>query len=562
MREKDDGFSIVELIMAMGVLSIAMAGFGTYFVNGARTVDQQRDQRQAAQLASTAIEQVRALQATALLVGRGQAAVQTQWNEALTGPFKDRLKPYLDSMAMGFEEKATGGADAAIPTSTTTQKVNGTDFKQTIFVGTCEVYFVKTDRCVDPTTATNVPADETQKLKYFRVVVLLSWAQQGCATDRCGYLASTLISRLVEPQFEIKRPSPVVRSVSVNPIPTFYVGLNKVTHQYRATGGTLPNKWTFTGLPPGLTGDKDGLISGTPTTAGSYSSGTATVTDDAGRSDTLSSGITYLVVVPPAVAGVSAQTNHVGETFTMQPTATGGDTAGTSKYQWSLTTVPAGLGIAIDSSTGKITGTVSAGYTATIRATDGNGIYGEATYTHTVSPAITLTKPADQTVALGSAVTATASASGGETGRLVFSATGLPANVSIDRSTGVISGTPVIPGRYLPTVSVTDGFGSPVSDRFVLTVTTTGLQITAPGTEVTTSSGSSTTVTVADNAKDIGALGVTTTVLGTPAGMTWNANRSTFTGTPTTPGTYQVTVTSVSVTPVSTAVYNFLWTVT
>ncbi|HEY7595259.1 MAG TPA: S8 family serine peptidase [Actinophytocola sp.] len=54
--------------------------------------------------------------------------------------------------------------------------------------------------------------------------------------------------------------------------------------QLNVFGGTAPYSWTATGLPPGLAIDDSGLISGTPTTEGSYSV-TATVTDSAGLSD-------------------------------------------------------------------------------------------------------------------------------------------------------------------------------------------------------------------------------------------------------------------------------------
>jgi hypothetical protein len=57
--------------------------------------------------------------------------------------------------------------------------------------------------------------------------------------------------------------------------------------QLGATGGVTPYSWSATNLPPGLTIAADtGLISGTPTTAGSYSV-VATVTDPAGGSDTM-----------------------------------------------------------------------------------------------------------------------------------------------------------------------------------------------------------------------------------------------------------------------------------
>ncbi|WP_342787151.1 S8 family peptidase [Saccharothrix saharensis] len=53
--------------------------------------------------------------------------------------------------------------------------------------------------------------------------------------------------------------------------------------QLKASGGTPPYTWSATGLPPGLTiAAATGLISGTPTTAGTYSV-TAAVTDSAGK---------------------------------------------------------------------------------------------------------------------------------------------------------------------------------------------------------------------------------------------------------------------------------------
>ncbi|MFI9812145.1 S8 family peptidase [Saccharothrix variisporea] len=49
-----------------------------------------------------------------------------------------------------------------------------------------------------------------------------------------------------------------------------------------ATGGTPPYTFSFTGLPPGLTGGSNGTVTGTPTTSGTYNV-TVTVTDSASR---------------------------------------------------------------------------------------------------------------------------------------------------------------------------------------------------------------------------------------------------------------------------------------
>jgi subtilisin family serine protease len=55
-----------------------------------------------------------------------------------------------------------------------------------------------------------------------------------------------------------------------------------VNLQLSATGGTPPYTWTVTGLPPGLSASTGGLITGAPTTAGTYTV-TATVSDSASK---------------------------------------------------------------------------------------------------------------------------------------------------------------------------------------------------------------------------------------------------------------------------------------
>jgi Putative Ig domain len=57
--------------------------------------------------------------------------------------------------------------------------------------------------------------------------------------------------------------------------------------QLSASGGTSPYTWSATGLPPGLSISSSGLISGTPTTAGSYSV-TATAHDATGATGSAS----------------------------------------------------------------------------------------------------------------------------------------------------------------------------------------------------------------------------------------------------------------------------------
>ena len=119
-----------------------------------------------------------------------------------------------------------------------------------------------------------------------------------------------------------------------------------------ASGGTLPYTWTITGLPPGLTTNGEGVISGTPTAdVGSPYSVKVTVTDAALNSVsktyslTVSSGlaITGPASLPAGIVGVEYAATTI--------TASGGS----GVYTWSATGLPTGLSIAI--ATGVISGT-------------------------------------------------------------------------------------------------------------------------------------------------------------------------------------------------------------
>jgi subtilase family serine protease len=91
--------------------------------------------------------------------------------------------------------------------------------------------------------------------------------------------------------------------------------------------------------------------------------------------------------------------------------------------------------------------------------------------TSTTGNTVTVTNPGNQTSTVGTAVslqiTATDSASGQT---LTYSATGLPAGLSINSSTGLISGTPTTAGSNSVTVTAKDTTGATGSASFTWTV--------------------------------------------------------------------------------------------
>jgi hypothetical protein len=148
-----------------------------------------------------------------------------------------------------------------------------------------------------------------------------------------------------------------------------------------------------------------------------------------------------------------------------------------SPLTYSATGLPAG--ISIDPSTGVISGTPDAddelrGYAVTVTISDDTPIDTVTTsFTLTVSKVLRLDPIADVSLTKGSALTAIRAAAHGGTPAYTYAATGLPAGVAIDPSTGVITGTPSdAVGDYRVHVSVTDsGVGAAratVSQDFTL----------------------------------------------------------------------------------------------
>ncbi len=299
-----------------------------------------------------------------------------------------------------------------------------------------------------------------------------------------------------------------------------------------ATGGTGAG-YTFSarGLPAGLVISSGGTISGTPTVSGTFAY-TVTVTDGGGHTGTVNCSVT---VAPAVSANCVTITAVQGVAITPVTTvATGGTGTG---YTFTPSGLPTGVTM---SSSGTISGTptVSGGFSYTVTVTDSAGHTGTMNCSVTVVQAVQLTC-AVITATQGTAITPTQVVATGGTGTgYTFSATGLPAGVTISNS-GLISGTPTVSGTFSYTVTVTDSAGhtgtancsmapkqNPVGENCVTITATQGVAIT-PVT-MTAAGGSGT--------------GYTFSASGLPGGLSM-ATGGTISGTPTVSGTFSYTVT-------------------
>jgi len=222
---------------------------------------------------------------------------------------------------------------------------------------------------------------------------------------------------------------------------------------YTIAASNSPASFGASPLPAGLSiNTSTGLISGTPTTAGTYPV-TLTATNAAGTGNKTLTITVSPAVVAPVISSASTAAGTVGTAFSYTITASNTPTS------YAATGLPAG--VTVNTTTGVVSGTPTASgtFTATVSATNAGGT-GNKTVTITVSPAVAapvVSSAATATGTVGTAFGYTITASNTPTS---YNATGLPAGLSVNTSTGLISGTPTTAGTFTITVSATNAGGT------------------------------------------------------------------------------------------------------
>ncbi|HMZ20275.1 MAG TPA: putative Ig domain-containing protein, partial [Blastocatellia bacterium] len=199
-------------------------------------------------------------------------------------------------------------------------------------------------------------------------------------------------------------------------------------------------------------------------TSGSFGNGNGTVTFNvapgaAARSGTLAVANQLFTITQSNCPTITVNPTNgtlpnsgAGQFFQQTFTATGG----VAPYTFSVSAGAYPTGMSFNPFTGELSGTIPqlGNYSFTIRATDANGCFGERAYTLAVTftcPTVTInsTPTLPPNGAVGTPYSVTFSASGG-TGPYTFSvAVGLlPLGLTLNTTTGVLSGTPTGGGTY------------------------------------------------------------------------------------------------------------------
>ena len=310
-----------------------------------------------------------------------------------------------------------------------------------------------------------------------------------------------------------------------------------------------PLTYAATNLPAGLSiNTSTGLITGTiafTAAAGSPYSVSVTVRDGAtvDATDTFTWTVTNVNREPTFDQDVPNQNHAEGAVISLDAGAT--DLDG-DPLTYAATNLPPGL--SISPTTGLITGTIGATgadtspYSVSVTVRDGATVDATDTFTWTVTEVPPPNQPPtfDQDVpsqsnAEGAVISLDAGATDPESDPLTYAATGLPAGLSIDTGTGLITGTIAFTAAagspYNVSVTVRDGPTVDATDTFQWTVTNVNREPTFDQDVQNRTDPEGAVISLDAGATDLDSDPLTYAATNLPTGLTINTATGLITGT-------------------------------
>lgn len=348
--------------------------------------------------------------------------------------------------------------------------------------------------------------------------VFVATNSQGTATQAFSFTVSAPLA------------APVFTSVALN---TAIFRSSPYSATLTATGNPAATFSVQSGsLPSGLTlSASTGVISGTPTADGSFT-GVFAVTNSQG---TVTQAFSF-TVNPPLAAPVFTSpavnpTFSIGTPYTATLAASGNPVP---TFGVQTGTLPPGL--TLNATSGLLNGTPTVGgaFSGVFRASNSQGAATQA-FSFTVNSPPAFTSPAlSTTLVAGSSYSASLGASGYPAATFSVQSGTLPTGLTLNASTGLISGTPTALGTFAGVIAASNSQGT-ATQAFSLTVNSAPA-FTSPALNTSLVTGTPYSATLTASGNPAATFSVQSGTL--PAGVTLNASTGALNGTPTATGTF------------------------
>ncbi len=239
--------------------------------------------------------------------------------------------------------------------------------------------------------------------------------------------------------------------------PTNAVGKQGYAFNYTISAtGTAPITFGAAGLPAGLNvNSTNGVISGIPSVAGVFDIGLF-----ATNAAQTTIGNLYLTLADdiPVITSATSATGQQGQPFSYTITATN------DPALFSAVSLPQGL--SVDPNNGIISGVplVSGSFPITIGVTNAYGSNSETLTLNLASGAPTIISPLGENGAQGQSLSYTIAT---HNNAALFSAAPLPEGLSLNTSSGVISGVPLVSGTFPVAIGAMNQYRFRQQDRHV-----------------------------------------------------------------------------------------------
>ena len=256
---------------------------------------------------------------------------------------------------------------------------------------------------------------------------------------------------------------------TLSPLPDGIVG---VPYSFMLSAyGDEPIWWHLGGnLPPGLSLDANGMLSGTPTEAGTYSFSVQAANASGFENRLYDLTVYQMPVITTTILGYA----RLGRTYSAQLTATG-----SMPITWFITDGNLPTGLSLNQSTGIISGTPVEGgsFTFTIVATNIVGASAPVTLTIEAGQFLAIITPSPlPNGIMNTAYTPLTFQADGLDDSFVYTwswtaqaGSSFPPGLTLNGTTGVLSGTPTAIGTYNVNVTITGG-GTSTTAPFTITV--------------------------------------------------------------------------------------------